>query len=77
MRCGSNATRFTTAGNASCFKGFSDFGHIKKQCVAERGIASTYALRRAESQVLQGKTVGCAMRRGNILRKNAENTLKI
>ena len=25
MRCGSNATRFTTAGNASCFKGFSDF----------------------------------------------------
>ena len=52
MRCGSNATRFTTAGNASCFKGFSDFWHIKKQCVAERGIASTYALRRAESQVL-------------------------
>ena len=66
MRCGSNATRFTTAGNASCFKGFSDFQHPQNQWVAERGIVSVYALRKAENQVLQGETVGCAMRCGNI-----------
>ena len=52
MRCGSNATRFTTAGNASCFKGFSDFQHPQNQWVAERGIVSAYALRKAENKVL-------------------------